>query len=125
ADGVELLLGVRWDERFGPIALAGLGGIYTEVIADVAVALAPVNEEQAIELLAGLRAWPLLRGARGRPALDVDGAARALAALSAVAAAHPEIRELEINPLLVLSDGVLALDARAVVATVGEEIAAR
>jgi acyl-CoA synthetase (NDP forming) len=124
ADGVELLVGVRWDERFGPIALAGLGGIYTEVIADVAVALAPVSPDRALELLAGLRAWPRLRGARGRPPLDADAAAGALATLSAVAAAHPEIRELEINPLLVLSDGVLALDARAVLATIGEEIAA-
>ena len=124
-DGVELLLGVRWDPRFGPIALAGLGGIYTEVIADVAVALAPVSAAQSLELLTGLRAWPLLSGARGRRPLDVHAAADALATLSAVAAAHPEIRELEINPLLVLGDGVLALDARAVVATVGEEIATR
>lgn len=126
-DGLELLLGVRWDERFGPVALAGLGGIYTEVIGDVAVALAPVTVDDARRLLAKLRGWPLLRGVRGRSGLDVDAAAAALAALSEVACAHPEIRELEINPLLVLGDGALALDARAVLckATVEDEVIAR
>ncbi len=122
SDGLELLLGVRWDERFGPVALAGLGGIYTEVMRDFAVALAPVSAEEALGLLAELRAWPLLRGARGRPALDVQAAAGALAALSVVGAAHPEIVELEVNPLLVLAHGALALDARAVCVPAPEEV---
>ncbi len=113
-DGVELLLGARWDERFGPVALAGLGGIYAEVMRDVVVALAPVGDGDALALLRQLRGWPLLEGARGRPALDVGAAASALIALSMVAASHPELRELEINPLLVLPAGALALDARAV-----------
>ena len=65
-------------------------------------------------MLRSLRCAPLLRGARGRPPLDVGAAAAALAALSRVAAAHPELAELEVNPLLVLPAGALALDARAV-----------
>ncbi len=110
--GVELLIGVRWDARFGPVALVGSGGVYAEVLRDVSVALAPVTPAQAAAMLRKLRAFPLLNGARGRTALDVDAAAGALSALSTVAAAHPEIGELEVNPLLVLPDGALGLDAR-------------
>ena len=116
ADGVELLIGARRDARFGPIAVAGLGGLYTEVLADAAVALAPVDEDAAHALLLSLRGAPLLTGARGRPPLDLRAAAAALAALSRVAAAHPELAALEINPLLVLPEGALGLDARLEVA---------
>jgi acyl-CoA synthetase (NDP forming) len=113
-DGVELLVGARWDARFGPIALVGLGGVFTEVLRDVAVALAPVDEATARELLLSLRAAPLLQGARGRGEVDLPAAASAVAALSRVAAAHPEIAEIEVNPLLALPDGALGLDARMV-----------
>jgi acyl-CoA synthetase (NDP forming) len=116
-DGVELLVGARWDARFGPIALVGLGGVFTEVLSDVAVALAPVDEATARELLLSLRAAPLLQGARGRREADLDAAAAAVAALSRVAAAHPEIAEIEVNPLLALPDGALALDARMVMSS--------
>jgi acyl-CoA synthetase (NDP forming) len=112
--GVELLIGARWDARFGPVALAALGGVHTEVLADVAVALAPVTTAAAERLLRSLRAFPLLDGARGRPVLDTAAAAAALAALSGLAATHPEIAELEVNPLLVLPTGAFALDARIV-----------
>jgi acetate---CoA ligase (ADP-forming) len=105
---------VRRDARFGPVALVGLGGLYTEVLRDVAVALAPVDERTARELLLSLRASRLLRGARGRPAADLAAAAAAVAAVSRVAAAHPEIAEIEVNPLLALPDGALGLDARIV-----------
>jgi acyl-CoA synthetase (NDP forming) len=112
SDGVELLIGARWDARFGPIALVGLGGLFTEILHDAAVALAPVDEERALALLLSLRAAPLLQGARGRPVLDARAAAAVLAALSRVAAEHPEIAAIEVNPLLVLPDGALGLDAR-------------
>jgi acyl-CoA synthetase (NDP forming) len=114
ADGLELLIGARWDPRFGPVVLAGSGGVYAEVLRDTTVALAPVDEAQARTLLDTLRCAPLLQGARGRSPLDVAAAAAALAALSRVAAGHPELADLEINPLLVLPAGALALDARAV-----------
>jgi acyl-CoA synthetase (NDP forming) len=113
-DGIELIVGSRRDPRFGPVTLVGMGGLYTEVLADVAFALAPVGEADAERLIGSLRAAPLLLGARGRPPLDVAAAARATAALSRVAAAHPEIDELEINPLLVVPGGALGLDARIV-----------
>jgi hypothetical protein len=115
ASGGELIIGCRRDARFGPVALAGIGGIHAELLGDIALALAPVTEAEAAALIATLAGAPLLLGVRGRPRLDVDAAARALAALSAYAAAHPEIREVEVNPLLVLQQGVLALDARVIV----------
>jgi acyl-CoA synthetase (NDP forming) len=112
--GVELLVGAVRDRRFGPVVLAGFGGIYTEVLSDTAVALAPVSTAEAEELILSLRASPLLLGARGRPALDVGAAAEALALLSRVAARHRRIAELEVNPLLVAREGVYGLDARMV-----------
>lgn len=115
--GLELIVGVRRDHRFGPILLVGFGGIYSEVFADVAVALAPASPEEISQQLLGLRAAPLLIGARGRPPLDVDAAARAASALSLLAAARPDIAEIEVNPLLALPIGVVALDARVVPAT--------
>jgi len=111
---LELIAGCRRDPRFGPIALVGLGGIFTEVLRDVAVALAPAPPEQLQARLLELRGSPLLTGARGRPALAVEAAAAAAAALSRVAAEHPEIDELEMNPLLVTPTAALALDARVV-----------
>jgi acyl-CoA synthetase (NDP forming) len=111
-DGIELLIGARWDARFGPVALAGSGGLYAEILRDTAVRLAPVSEAEAEAMLRTLRIAPLLTGARGRPALHIGAAATALAALSRVAAAHPELAELEINPLLVTRTDAIALDAR-------------
>ncbi|MGW2274754.1 acetate--CoA ligase family protein [Streptomyces yangpuensis] len=116
-DGVELIVGVNRDPRFGPVAMVGLGGVLTETLRDVAFALAPVPAGRAAELLRSLRSAALLDGVRGRPALDVAAAAAAVERITAVAAAHPEITELEVNPLLVRPDGALALDARAVLDT--------
>ena len=115
--GVELIVGMRRDPRFGPLLLVGLGGVYAEVFRDVAVALAPVDPEDAEELLRSLRCAPLLDGARGRPPLDVAAAARAVSALSHLAARAPWLAEVEVNPLLVTPDGVLGLDARLVLGT--------
>ncbi|CDO27795.1 acetate--CoA ligase family protein [Mycolicibacterium porcinum] len=115
-NGVELIVGVQRDPRFGPVAMVGLGGVYTEVLADVAFALAPVDQATARGLLENLRAAALLRGVRGRPSVDLDAAAAAIAKISEVALTHPEITELEINPLLATPGGTLGLDARIVLA---------
>ncbi len=112
--GLELIVGGRWDPRFGPTVLVGMGGTATEVLGDVQVALGPVDEHEAARMLRRLRTAALLDEHRGRPALDVPAAARAVAAVSRFAAAHPDIAELEINPLLVTPSGAVALDARIV-----------
>jgi acyl-CoA synthetase (NDP forming) len=119
AGGFELLAGARRDPRFGPLVLVAAGGIHTEVLRDTAVALAPVDEAGAEELIRSLAATPLLTGTRGRPPLDIAAASRAVAALSRFAAAHPEIAEVEVNPLLVRREGggAVGLDARIVLAS--------
>ncbi len=122
-EGIELIVGSRRDPRFGPVTLVGLGGLYAEVLGDFVVALAPVDEDDAEKLIRSLRGAPLLTGARGRTPLDVAAAARMTAALSRVAAEHPEIDELEINPLLVLREGAIGLDARIVVRERGGDVA--
>ena len=115
AEGVELLLGSRRDpRRFGPVIAIGIGGVYTELLDDVAIGLAPLGPGEADRLLRSLRGAPLLLGARGRAQLDLAAAASAAVALSNLVAAHPEISEIEVNPLLVLEQGVLGLDARIV-----------
>ena len=112
--GVELLIGVKRDRSFGPIALVGLGGLHAEVFRDVAVALAPVTAEQAVGLIRSLKGSELLLGWRGRPKLAIEAAADALRILSELASHDPAIGEIEVNPLLVLDNEVLALDARIV-----------
>lgn len=113
-DGLELIVGCRTDPRFGPVVAVGAGGIFVEILRDMRVALAPVSAAEAEELLRALRCAPLLDGARGRPPLDVAAAAEVVAALSDLAARRPDLAEVEVNPLLVLPDGAVALDARAI-----------
>jgi acetate---CoA ligase (ADP-forming) len=111
-EGVELIVGAKRDPRFGAVVLVGLGGVYAEVLDDVAVALAPIDDEHAKRLIRSLRGAPLVTGGRGRPPLDDAAAARAVAAVSRAAAACPAVLELDVNPLLVLEEGVVGLDAR-------------
>ncbi len=114
SQGVELIVGCRWDARFGPLLTIGLGGLYAELLADTQTVLAPADERTAARLFQALRGAPLLEGARGRPRLDLTAAAQAAAALSRFAAAHPEVASVEVNPLLVLPQGAVGLDARLV-----------
>jgi len=114
ASGFELLVGARRDPRFGPAVVVGAGGLHAEVLRDTAVALAPVDAGEALALIRTLAANALLAGARGRPALDAAAAADVVAALSRFAAEHPEVAEVEINPLLVRREGAVGLDARIV-----------
>jgi acyl-CoA synthetase (NDP forming) len=114
--GFELLVGARRDPRMGPVVVVAAGGVHAETLQDVAVGLAPVDEAGAEELVRSLASAPLLTGARGRPPLDVSAVARAASALSRFAAAHPEIAEVEVNPLLVRPEGAVGLDARVVLA---------
>ncbi len=114
--GVELIVGAVRDPKFGPVVMVGLGGVLTEVLDDTRCALAPVSTHAARELLLTLQGAPVLVGARGRGPVDLDGLAEVVACVSRLAAAHPELAELELNPVLARPDGVVALDARVVLA---------
>jgi acyl-CoA synthetase (NDP forming) len=114
SSGVEVIVGVQTDERFGPVVMVGLGGVLTEVLSDVAFALAPLSPATAERLLRSLHGAALLDGVRGRPPVDVVALSRLVSAVADVACAHPELAELEVNPVLVTPHGVVALDARAV-----------
>ena len=115
SDGVDLVVGARRDPTFGVIVLLGVGGIFVEVLDDVVLAPAPVAREHLAHLATGLRAAPLLAGVRGAAAVDIASAAGVAAGLGDLLIAHPEIAEIEINPLRVRPDGALALDARVIV----------
>jgi acyl-CoA synthetase (NDP forming) len=117
--GVEVILGCKWDPQFGAVVMAGAGGVLVEIIDDVALALAPLSSDGARALLQRLKIWPVLTGARGRPAADVTALTDALVRLSWIAySAGARLVELDINPLLVQQHGVIALDARATIADV-------
>lgn len=112
--GLELIVGVKRDPQFGPVLLFGIGGVLVELYRDVALRLIPVTEAEAREMLAELKGAPLLSGYRGRPAAAVERVVEVLLKVSRYAAEHPELREMDINPLFAYPDGVLAVDARAV-----------
>jgi acyl-CoA synthetase (NDP forming) len=114
AGGVECIVGVHSDPLLGPVIMFGLGGVTVELMKDVTTRLAPVSEDEALEMIRSVKGFPLLDGFRGRPRADVPALARAVCALSRLAAANAKtVRTIEVNPLLVLDagEGVLALDA--------------
>jgi len=115
-DSVELIMGVRQDRSFGPIAMVGIGGITAELLADTAVGLAPLTRDQARRMLESLRQAALLTGWRGAEPVDLDAAAAALEAIARAGAEHPEYSELEVNPVLAHPGGATALDAHGVLA---------
>ncbi|MDJ0951804.1 MAG: acetate--CoA ligase family protein [Alphaproteobacteria bacterium] len=112
--GVEAILGARRDPVFGAIVMVGLGGVFAEVLQDVAFRVAPFGPDEARAMIRDLRGYPVLEGARGRPPADIDALAAALSALSLFAATHAdEIESIDVNPVTVLpaGQGALALDA--------------
>jgi acetyltransferase len=112
----ELIVGMSVDPVFGPLLMFGAGGIAVEVLRDIAFALPPLDHTLARELMKQTRVWSILQGYRDRSPADTDGVADVLVRLSYLVANHPAIREVDINPLLADEEGVIALDARVVVA---------
>lgn len=113
--GHEVIIGMRRDATFGPLVMFGLGGIYVELLTDVAFRIAPMTYQQALDMVNSTRAGKLLAGLRGQPAADIAAVVDCILRLGKLALDFPEISEIEINPLLVYESGkgVLALDARA------------
>jgi acyl-CoA synthetase (NDP forming) len=107
----ELLVGMRRDEQFGPVVALGLGGVFTEALADVSFALPPVDGREVRELVAGLRARRLLGRIRGLPRVDAAQLERVVMTVARIADDHPAIAEIDINPLLVSDGDLVAADA--------------
>src|SRR5262249_23358198 len=114
AVSAEVIVGCRRDPRFGPLVLVGLGGPHAQGVRDPSAAVPPGAPGRVEGRGPSLKGAALLTGVRGRPALDVAGLCRAAAALSRLAAEHPEIAEVEVNPLLLTPERVVGLDARVV-----------
>ena len=118
-EGVEMLVGVVNDPLFGPIVACGAGGTAVELIKDVSVRLAPVTDVDAAEMIRSLKTYPLLDGYRGAMKVDVASLERILLRIGAMADAHAEIAELDVNPVIVSPTGASIVDARVRIAPVG------
>jgi acyl-CoA synthetase (NDP forming) len=110
--GVELLVGVVNDPSFGPVVALGAGGVAVELLKDVSVRLTPLTDRDAAEMVRSLATFPLLEGYRGAPAADAAALEDLLLRVGALAEAHPEVAELDLNPVKALPDGVVVVDAR-------------
>jgi succinyl-CoA synthetase beta subunit len=106
----EVLVGYRVDPDAGPLVLLAAGGVFTEIYRDRSLRLAPVDAATAREMIAEVRGLEALAGYRGKPAGDLDALAQAVVALSQLAS-DPGVVEAEVNPLIVRSEGVVAVDA--------------
>jgi acetate---CoA ligase (ADP-forming) len=110
--GPELIVGVVQDHAFGPILACGTGGTSAELLSDVVVRLTPLSDLDAREMLRSLRMFPLLDGYRGAPRCDVAGLERLLLRVGALVEGHPEVAEMDLNPVVALPHGPLIVDAR-------------
>ncbi len=108
--GTETILGMNRDPQFGPLLLFGLGGIFVETLEDVSLRVAPVSEREAGDMIDGIDAAPLLRGARGREPVDEDAITESIQRLSQLVRDFPEIVELDVNPLVATPEGIWAID---------------
>ncbi|MGA2823674.1 MAG: acetate--CoA ligase family protein, partial [Bacteroidales bacterium] len=114
-DAVELILGIKKDKVFGTVLMVGMGGVTAELFGDKVLGFPPLNESLARRMLESLKIYPLLKGYRGSKPKNTDQLIQVLIRLSYLAADYPEILELDINPLLITSAEVIALDGRIII----------
>ena len=110
--GRELFAGAKYEDKFGHLVLCGLGGIFVDIFKDVASGLAPLATEEALSMIRSLRGYKIFEGARGQKGIDEHLFANIIVRLSALLRFATEIKELDINPLLATSNGIIAVDAR-------------
>jgi acyl-CoA synthetase (NDP forming) len=108
----EVIVGSIKDSQFGPTLMFGFGGTFVEVMKDVAFRIAPITEKDAQEMITEVKAYPILRGYRGQPPLDIDTIAKILLNTSRLVMDHQEIKELDLNPVMVYEKGAKTVDAR-------------
>jgi acyl-CoA synthetase (NDP forming) len=114
-DGLEAIAGMKQDPTFGLVVLFGLGGIFAEALSDTVLRVAPIEREEAVDMIHEIRAYPLLTGARGRAGVDENALVELLLSISRLAIEHSEVVELDLNPVRLYPDGVMTLDARVIV----------
>lgn len=116
--GVECVIGGVIDPEFGPMVMAGLGGVFVELMRDVSFRICPIVRREALEMIGELRGAPLLRGARGRPPVSLEALADALVRIGGAGGVLPslagELTEIDVNPLIVTGDRAIAVDVRIV-----------
>lgn len=110
--GTELIVGTTTDPQFGPMIMFGIGGIFVEVYKDVSFRLIPISRNDAREMAGEIRGKALLEGIRGLPRADPEQVVDILENVSELVRSHPEIGEMDINPLLITRRGIIAVDAR-------------
>ncbi len=110
--GTELFVGAKYEEKFGHMILCGLGGIFIEVLKDVQQSLCPVSKDEAMAMFKKLRSYKILEGVRGQAPIDQKVLADIIVRLSALLNAAPEIKEMDLNPLLATGNKIIAVDAR-------------
>jgi len=112
--GIELIIGGLRDPQFGPAVMFGTGGFAVELVADVSFRLAPLNREEVFDMMREVKSYPLLTGFRGSKPVDIEKLASTVMKLSDILLEIEEIKEIEINPVMVYEEGVVAVDARVV-----------
>ncbi len=112
--GTEVIIGMTKDPQFGPMLMFGLGGIFVEVLKDVSFRMVPLTEADARDMISEIKGYPLLKGFRGSAPVNEDALVEVLINLSGFIDRHPEIEEMDINPLFATAGGVIAADARMV-----------
>jgi acyl-CoA synthetase (NDP forming) len=112
--GIELIIGGLRDPQFGPAVMFGTGGIVVELVKDVSFRLAPLNREEVFDMMREVKSYPLLAGFRNSKPVDTEKLASTIMKLSDILREIEEIKEIEINPLLVHEEGAVAVDARVV-----------
>ena len=115
--GIEVIIGMTRDAQFGPVLMFGLGGILVEVLKDVSFRVVPLTKRDAREMIREIKGYPLLEGYRGQEAADVSFLEDMLVKLSVFLEHHPEISELDLNPVFAYKDGAVAVDARIIMET--------
>lgn len=111
SEGIEVICGVSNDSTFGPVVMFGLGGVFVEVFKDVSFRVAPLTKSDALDMIQETKGYEILKGTRGKPAVDIDAIIDVLIKLSTLASDYPEqIQEIDINPLIVYEKGAIAAD---------------
>jgi len=108
----EIIVGAIKDPQFGPALMFGLGGIFVEVLKDVTFRIAPLTRDEAEEMIKEVRAYPLLKGYRNTPPADIEAIVNILLNTSRLVMEHQEIKELDLNPIMVYEKGAKTVDAR-------------